>query len=144
MQKAREKNRLKTSPPVKLVVLMTMSFFMFSHGLNGGLLFAYPALWKITAYCQCEICTNKKPMDKLYGITASGKKAEYGMVACNFLPFGTKIKIDGLGVFKVQDRGSKRSFGIRTRPKYHLDVYMTSHSQAKNFGVKYLSVEVLK
>lgn len=57
---------------------------------------------RITGYDPfCDHCC-----DKHDGITASGKVAEIGYtVAMSGYPFGTKIYINGLGVFEVQDRG---------------------------------------
>ena len=43
-------------------------------------------------------------------ITATGKTLEGGMIANNFLEFGTKIYIEGLGLKTVEDRGSKKYF----------------------------------
>ena len=49
----------------------------------------------------CDHCCGKHD-----GITASGEMAEIGYTAAMAgYPFGTKIYIDGLGVFEVQDRG---------------------------------------
>jgi 3D (Asp-Asp-Asp) domain-containing protein len=95
-------------------------------------------VWKITSYCACQKCCGKTD-----AITASGKKAQYGMVACNWLPFGTKVKVEGLGVFTVQDRGAKSQFGSKTNHIKHIDVYLPTHKQALQFGVKWLEVEVL-
>jgi 3D (Asp-Asp-Asp) domain-containing protein len=83
------------------------------------------------------------PNNPLYGITASGKKAKEGMVACNWLPFGTRIHIKGMGVFIVEDRGAKSLFGDRNNHIKHIDVYMPSHSEALKFGVKYKEVTIL-
>jgi 3D (Asp-Asp-Asp) domain-containing protein len=94
-------------------------------------------VWTITAYDACKKCCGKTD-----GITASGKKACYGMVACNWLPFGTRIKIEGLGVFVVADRGAKSLFGDKKHHIKHLDVYFPTHKQAKKFGVKYLEVSI--
>lgn len=45
----------------------------------------------------------------LDGITASGTHAEVGRtVACNTLPFGTVVWIDGIGERVVEDRGGMR------------------------------------
>lgn len=94
--------------------------------------------WKITAYCACHKCCGKTD-----GITASGKKAQYGMVACNWLKFGTKVKIEGLGMFVVADRGAKTLFGDKTHHLRHLDVFLPTHTQALKFGVQYKVVEIL-
>jgi 3D (Asp-Asp-Asp) domain-containing protein len=97
-------------------------------------------LWKITAYCACEKCCG------IYadGITASGKKVSKGIVANNWLEFGTKVKIKGLGNFIVEDRGSKRYFGTKQEKRKAIDVYFNSHEKAKEFGVKYLKVKIIK
>ena len=95
--------------------------------------------WKITAYCACKKCCGKTD-----AITASGKKAQYGFVACNWLPFGTKVYINGLGYFTVQDRGAKSLFGSKNNHIKHLDVYLVTHKEALNFGVKHLEVTVIE
>ncbi|MBP3905816.1 MAG: 3D domain-containing protein [Peptostreptococcaceae bacterium] len=43
-------------------------------------------------------------------ITATGKTLGDGMIANNFLEFGTKVYIEGLGLKTVEDRGSKKYF----------------------------------
>ena len=66
------------------------------------------------------------------------------MVACNWLPFGTKVYIKDLGYFTVQDRGARSLFGSKSNHIKHLDVYLPTHHSALHFGVKYLEVTVLK
>lgn len=58
--------------------------------------------YKITGYDPyCVHCCGKSD-----GITASGVPAIVGYtVAMKGVPFGTKIYIDGLGIYEVQDRG---------------------------------------
>ncbi len=97
-------------------------------------------LWRITAYCGCEKCCGKYAD----GITASGKKVKVGFVANNWLPFGTKVKIEGLGIYIVEDRGSKKYFGTKEEKRKALDIYFEEHEEAKRFGVKYLRVKILK
>jgi len=99
---------------------------------------AFAEVWKITSYCDCKSCCG--PGAK--GITASGKKVSYGMVACNWLPFGTKLHIANLGDFVVQDRGAKSLFGSKKNHIRHLDVFLPNHKQALQFGVKYLDVKI--
>lgn len=73
-------------------------------------------------------------------LTASGKIAKYGMVATNLYPFGTKIKIEGLGVFTVEDRISKR-FNNR------IDVWVgcgkEANVKAKQMGLQNKRIEIL-
>ena len=62
----------------------------------------YMGNWRITGYDpHCDHCCGKHN-----GITASGNQAEFGVTAgCNNLPLGTKIYVEGYGVFRVDDRG---------------------------------------
>ena len=101
---------------------------------------AYADQWKVTAYCACTKCCGEQAQ----GITASGKKVEVGMVACNWLPFGTRLFIDKLGMFVVEDRGAKSLFGSNDNHIKHVDVYLSTHEEAKRFGVRYLDVEILE
>jgi 3D (Asp-Asp-Asp) domain-containing protein len=87
-------------------------------------------LWRVTAYCPCKVCCGPKAK----GVTASGKRVAPGMVAADkSIPFGTKLRIDGLGTFTVEDRGG----AIKGR---RLDVYFRTHAEARRFGVRWLRV----
>lgn len=73
-------------------------------------------------------------------ITASGSHVRDGIIAANFLPFGTKVRfphIFGDKVFVVEDRMNKRY-------PYKMDVWMEHTSEARKFGVKYAEVQILK
>ena len=95
--------------------------------------------WKITYYCSCVKCCGKSD-----GITASGKKAQYGYVACNWLPFKTKLFIKGLGIFVVMDRGAKSLFGSKKNHIKHLDIWLPNHKEALKRGVEHREVVILK
>lgn len=104
-----------------------------------------PNLWKITAYCACVKCCGKSD-----AITASGKKARPNhTVALNWLPFGTRVLINGVP-YVVEDRGAESHFGTYYHRKgakkqiKHIDIYFASHSEARKFGVKWLPVVVSK
>lgn len=89
----------------------------------------------LTAYTSTPGQTDDSPF-----IAASGKRVYDGMVAANWLPMGTKIKIPALygdKVFTVDDRMNPR-YGYG-RMDVWLDVPV---AQAKKFGVKRASVEV--
>ena len=96
-------------------------------------------LWLITAYCSCKRCCGKSD-----GITASGKKVRFGYIALNWLPFYTKVEIEGLGIFTVMDRGAKSLFGSKKNPIEHIDIYLTTHKEALKFGKQYRKVKILK
>lgn len=72
------------------------------------------------------------------GITASGLMVmENETIACPpQFPFGTKLKIEGLGTYMCQDRGG----AIKGN---HIDIYMETKSDAFAFGRKNLSAEVV-
>jgi 3D (Asp-Asp-Asp) domain-containing protein len=98
-------------------------------------------VWRITAYCSCVKCCGKSD-----GITASGHKLKPGdkVVACNWLPFGTKVEIKGMGVYSVQDRGARSLFGSKKNHIKHLDVWIASHKEALRFGNQYRGVVMIK
>jgi 3D (Asp-Asp-Asp) domain-containing protein len=99
-------------------------------------------LWLCTGYCPCHICTGKTPKDKGYNITASGIPGNIGVIACNWLKFGTKVKIGGK-VYLVQDRGAKSLFGDKKHHIKHIDIYFKTHQEALNWGKQWLEVEIL-
>lgn len=87
--------------------------------------------YKITAYCSCAKCCGKTT-----GRTASGTQATAGrtVAAPAKFAFGTKLNIGG-HIYTVEDRGGAIQ-GNR------IDIYVSSHSAALQWGVKYLPVSV--
>lgn len=94
-------------------------------------------LWKATAYDSCKVCCGKTD-----GITASGKKAHKGTVACNWLPFGTKLLVNGQ-IYTVEDRGAKSLFGDKHNHIRHIDLWMPTHKEARRYGVHTVKVTIL-
>lgn len=79
---------------------------------------------RYTHYCSCAKCCGKSN-----GVTASGKKVYTGMenpyyVACNWLPLGSVIDIDGT-LYTVVDRG-----GSGLSKKGRVDIYTPEGHQA--------------
>lgn len=71
--------------------------------------------------------------------TASGTRVRDGVIAANFLPIGTKVRIPGLfgdKVFVVEDRMNARYWK-------RLDIWMPTRQDAKNFGIKTVYVEIV-
>ena len=92
-------------------------------------------IWaNVSAYCACSKCCGKTN-----GITASGTKATVGrtIAAPSSYSFGTKIELEGLGTYVVEDRG-----GAIQGNK--IDVYFTSHSEALAFGRKKIRMRVVQ
>ena len=99
---------------------------------------AFAEVWKVTAYDACVKCCGKTD-----GITASGKPAKSNHTcAVNWLPFGTKVKINGI-IYTVEDRGAKSLFGTKKNPIKHIDIFCSTHNEARKLGVKWLPVQVL-
>ena len=86
---------------------------------------------KITYYCSCSKCCGKSD-----GITSSGAVAQvsHTIAAPKSYAFGTQIEIDGV-MYTVEDRGVSIN-GNR------FDVYVGSHQEALNLGVKYTEVKI--
>ena len=89
--------------------------------------------YKVTAYCPCSKCCGKST-----GRTASGTKATPGrtVAASSKFAFGTKLNIGG-HVYTVEDRG-----GAVNGNK--IDIFVSSHSEALAWGVRYLPVSVVQ
>ena len=49
--------------------------------------------------------TNTKDENGGYTVTCTGQPLRYGIVASNVYPLGTKIYLEGYGLFTVADRG---------------------------------------
>lgn len=67
--------------------------------------------------------------------TASGKWPRPDMAASNRHPFGTRLRVQGVGVVTVEDRIGWGS---------DLDLYMTSHPACIQFGRQRLRVQVIR
>ncbi len=88
----------------------------------------------VTAYSSTVDQTDDSPF-----ITASGTMVRDGVIACNFLPFGAKVRfpdIYGSKIFVVEDR-------MALRNSHKIDIWFETREQAKQFGVKYLRIELL-
>jgi 3D (Asp-Asp-Asp) domain-containing protein len=106
----------------------------------------------VTAYCPCAKCCGwkmnrygnpvynygpKRGHSKEIGITSTGTKADIGTIAANTrsVPYGTRLYIPGYGYGEVKDTGGLLK-------KNHIDLFFHSHSEAMEWGIKYLEVGV--
>ncbi|KKQ76416.1 MAG: hypothetical protein US98_C0037G0003 [Parcubacteria group bacterium GW2011_GWC1_38_6] len=90
----------------------------------------------VTAYSSTPWETDNDPF-----ITASGSLVRDGIIANNYLPFGTLVRIPeiyGDKVFVVKDRMNSK------KGDYHIDIWLPSNREAKNFGVKRTYIEILE
>lgn len=91
--------------------------------------------FKLTAYCNCSTCCGQWAG----GATASGAmpKSNHTIAAdTSVIPFGTKVMINGV-TYVVEDTGS----AIKGNK---IDIYMSNHQDALNFGVQYAEVFIIK
>lgn len=94
---------------------------------------------KYTHYCACATCCGKSN-----GITASGKKVYTGMpnpyyVACNWLPLGSVISVNGTN-YTVVDRGGS---GLSQRGR--IDIYTPEgHSAALRGGTGSCEITIVR
>jgi len=89
----------------------------------------------VTAYSSTIGQTDSSPFT-----TANGTHVKDGIIAANFLPFGTKVQFPelfGNKVFTVEDRMNARYYK-------KFDIWFAEHNQAKQFGAKYLTYHVVE
>jgi len=88
----------------------------------------------VTAYSSTVDQTDSTPF-----ITASGTHVRDGVIACNFLRFGTRVRFPqlyGQKIFVVEDR-------MALKNSHKMDIWFVTREQAKQFGIKIAKVEVL-
>lgn len=100
----------------------------------------------LTAYCPCEKCCGQygvnRPMDEngdliVYG--AYGQRLEAGVSIAadpNVIGFNQDVYINGV-VYKAHDTGGNINGN-------QIDIYMTDHDEAVEFGVQYADVYLIK
>jgi 3D (Asp-Asp-Asp) domain-containing protein len=89
----------------------------------------------VTAYSSTIDQTDASPFT-----TANGSTVHVGTIACNFLPFGTKVRFPekfGDQIFVVEDRMNKRH-------NDKMDIWMESRAEALQFGVRTLAYEIVQ
>ena len=98
------------------------------------------SIWKLPAVVTAYSSTPGQTDDSPY-ITAAGTFVREGIVANNYLSFGTEIRIPeiyGDKIFVVEDRMSWK------KSNYHIDVWLPEYSQALAFGAQRTYIEVLE
>ena len=83
-----------------------------------------------TSYCACKICCGSAAK----GITATGVKVKVGIIAVDpkIIPLHSKVTIDKK-IYYAEDTGS----AIKGK---RIDIFMSTHEEAKKFGRKKLTV----
>lgn len=100
---------------------------------DSGADLIYLGAWTATAYCACEICCGAYSS----GYTASGTWATEGRtIACNALPMGTQVLIDG-NTYIVEDTGWS-PYGDAW-----VDIFFASHDAALAYGMRTVDVYLI-
>jgi len=87
-----------------------------------------------TAYSSTPDQTDSTPFT-----TASGTQVRDGIVACNFLTFGTKVRFPemyGNKIFVVEDR-------MALKNNHKIDIWFQTRKESIDFGTKVLKVEIV-
>lgn len=131
----RRKSGQKFILKIAILALLFLSFCPIrSSAKNSSFRIKYSGTVVATAYNSEEGQTDSTPWT-----TASGSRCRDGVIASNFLPFGTKVIIEGFDnkVFVVEDRMNKR-YAKR------IDIWFRDHHRAVKFGVQKIKYHVLK
>lgn len=91
----------------------------------------------ITAYTSDPAQTDDTPCITASGLDVCERNIE-NVVAANFLPMGTRVKIPELygdRIFYVEDRMNRRY-------DYRMDIWMKDIQDARQFGIQYVTIEV--
>jgi 3D (Asp-Asp-Asp) domain-containing protein len=125
---------------------------------NGERISTGTRTFRVSAYCACAQCTSPElaavTVESGQRRTASGYRlkpdgSDSGRIcaAPAKYPFGTTVTIPGYGTARILDRGGAiKAAGERYRGEVlthdRLDLYFASHQEARNFGIKYLTVTI--
>lgn len=118
-----------------LAALQENSLFSITNPPGSG-----PKIVKEIAVISTGYSSSVDQTDSTPFITASGTQVRDGIVAANFLPFGTKIRLPALygdKIFVVEDR-------MHPRKRYQVDIWFSSREAAINFGAERTYIEVLE
>ena len=94
----------------------------------------------VTAYCPCAKCCGNFAS----GATSIGKNAWLPGLAADpaYLDYGTRVYVPGYGLAVIDDTGGAMRRHWRRNGLLHLDVRMTYHYEAKQWGNQYIRVKI--
>ena len=141
--KSLEQNTVAVSPPQERIIEVGTGVIDFRLGRltdTSSPLFDHVTriVMNASAYTAEECCTGKSPGDPYYGITASGRRVEHGIVAVDprVIPMGTRLYVEGYGFALAADVGGA-IVGNR------IDLFMESLYAARQFGRRAVTVFIL-
>lgn len=94
----------------------------------------------VTAYCPCARCCGRHAN----GRTSIGTSAwRPGMAADpRAVPYGTLVEVPGYGTYPIDDTGGAMRQSWRRRGVIHIDIRMTYHWQAREWGRQYMTIRI--
>jgi 3D (Asp-Asp-Asp) domain-containing protein len=123
-----DKFLLATNSPVKSAPIVNSKLTNFNYFVTKE--FTVP----MSAYSSTPDQTDDSPF-----ITANGAHVYDGLIAANFLPFGTKVKIPSLfgdKIFTVEDRMNKRY-------DKKIDIWFADRESALEFGLRTAKIQIV-
>jgi uncharacterized protein YabE (DUF348 family) len=134
--------KVMKTPVTKVVAVGTLGVVNSNRG--DKLLYTNSIKVRATAYSANYSSTGKNPGDYAFGITSTGTRAKrtvggFSSIAVDprVIPLGTKLFVPGYGCAIAEDVGG----AIKGNS---LDVYFDTDSEALRWGVKLISVYILK
>lgn len=131
--------RRKKFPRSRIIFISFITIILFA----GALAFLSEKTVRLTVVATGYSSTSGQT-DSTPFITASGDEVADGILAANFLKFGTKVIIPdifGTKVFTVKDRMNKR---FTNRDPGHIDIWFSDEEKARNFGAQAANIIVFK
>lgn len=99
--------------------------------------------FRVTAYCSCYECCGKWALNRQKDENgheivrgAFGERLVANYSCASPYPFGTKIKVDGLGTFEVHDRTAQ--WVVDKYGENIIDVYVDNHEDIAKIGRQFL------
>jgi uncharacterized protein YabE (DUF348 family) len=135
---------LKVAPVNKIIAIGALAWFIPKEGGRKEY-FTKKLRVKATSYTKNYVCTGKRPGDRGFGITASGKSVKrdrngYSTIAVDksVIPLGTKLYVEGYGYAVAEDVGG----GVKGK---HIDLYFEPGTQEfRSWFTHQVNVYVLK
>lgn len=101
----------------------------------------YREVWAVvTAYCPCARCCRKVRPAAPPPATAPGSPASPPILQA--IPYGTRVYVPGYGDYTIDDTGGAMRRSWRRDGRVHVDIRMTYHWQAKDWGRRLMKIRV--
>lgn len=130
----------------KTLIEENKSYFGFSLIQNDSIMAVRPLITpetykpkKVYVVAATGYSSTPEQTDHTPFITASGIHVRDGVIAANFLPFGTIIKIPELfgdKTFVIEDRMNNRYW-------FNIDIWFPEKELAVEFGIKVIKIEIV-